>query len=248
MRASIATHLARRLGRLLPTQPRPVTWPGGVVSFTFDDFPKSALAAGGAILERHGARGTYYVSFGLAGSENHLGRLCDGEDVAAAHRAGHEIACHTFRHLDCSRVAADRLLADIARNAVALGALTGVEAENFAYPYGGLSLSAKRVLSRRFLSCRGIAAGINAGTADFADLKANRIRAAAGPEGGFRRLIDAARAAAGWLIFYTHDVAERPSDFGCTPAQLDAVVAYAAATGAVLPVRDVVAGLAAGPG
>ena len=247
VRASLSTHLARKLGKFLPTQPRHVSWPGGVVSITFDDFPKTALTAGAAILEQHQARGTYYVALDLAGTENHLGPMFALDDVGAAHRRGHEIACHTFRHLDCGRVATDAVLADIDDNAASLSDLIrGFYPTNFAYPFGGISFSAKRALSRRFASCRGIGGGINAGTVDFADLRANPVHAAADQAGGFRRLIDETRAKGGWLIFYTHDVADSPSPYGCTPAQLDAVVAYAAASGAVLPVGDVVAGLTAG--
>ena len=32
-----------------------------LISFTFDDFPRSALEAGGQILRAHGVRGTYYA-------------------------------------------------------------------------------------------------------------------------------------------------------------------------------------------
>jgi peptidoglycan/xylan/chitin deacetylase (PgdA/CDA1 family) len=247
VRGSIATHLARRLGRWLPTRPLPVTWPGGVVSFTFDDFPKSAFTAGAAILEEHGARGTYYVALDLAETENDLGRMFDLDDVRAAHQRGHELACHTFRHVDCSRIGTEDLLADIADNhAVLARAVEGFAPDNFAFPFGGISLASKRLLSRHFASCRGISEGINAGTADFADLKACRVQDFADADGSLRRLIDAARAIDGWLIFYTHDVRETPSRYGCTPEQLDAVVAYAAETGTVLPVRDVVAGLGHG--
>ena len=39
-----------------------------MVSFTFDDIPKSAATTGAGILEDHGARGTFYVSGGLVGT------------------------------------------------------------------------------------------------------------------------------------------------------------------------------------
>ena len=244
MRASLSTHLARKLGRFLPTRPQPVKWSGGVVSFTFDDFPKSALAVGGAILEKHGVRGTYYTAADLAETENHLGRMFDHGDIATAHRQGHEIACHTFRHLDCGRTNTGILLADVDENTAAIRSLTGgYEPTNFAFPFGGISFSAKGALSQRFASCRGIGEGINAGTADFADLKANRVHQFADGAYSFRRMIDEARAADGWIIFYTHDIAAAPSCYGCTPGQLDAIVAYAAASCTVLPVRDVIAGL-----
>ena len=245
MRASLSTHLARRLGRFILTRPQKVTWPGGVVSFTFDDFPKSALDTGGAILEGYGVQGTYYTAVGLAETVGNLGRMFDRTDVDAAHRRGHEIACHTFHHLDCGRNKTQTLLDDIDDNAAAIeGLIGGYTPTNFAFPFGGISMSAKGALSRRFESCRGIGDGVNAGTADFADLRANRVRESIDESDTYRRLVDEARATDGWLIFYTHDVVDTPSPFGCTPDQLDRVVAYAARTCPVLPVRDVVAGLA----
>jgi peptidoglycan/xylan/chitin deacetylase (PgdA/CDA1 family) len=241
----LSTRLARKLGRLLPTRPQLVAWPGGVVSFTFDDFPKSALSIGGAILEERGLRGTYYAAAGVAGTKGDMGPMFDASDVETAHSRGHEIACHTFGHLDCRRTDSGALVADIDQNATALSDLTGgVRLGNFAFPFGRVSFAAKALASQRFDSCRGTDRGINAGTADFANLRANPV-GACGNEARVSRLIDAARARNGWLIFYTHDLAETPSTYGCTPQWFDRVVALAAARCAVLPVRDVVAGLAA---
>jgi hypothetical protein len=56
-----------------------------------------------------------------------------------------------------------------------------------------------------------------------------------------RARIDEARDRNGWVIFYTHDVSEDPSEWGCTPAQLEAVVDHAAQRLPILPVRDVAA-------
>jgi peptidoglycan/xylan/chitin deacetylase (PgdA/CDA1 family) len=241
----LSTRLARKLGRLFPTRPQPVTWPGGVVSFTFDDFPKSALDTGGAILEGYGIRGTYYTAAGIAGTDGELGPMFDTDDVTAAHRRGHEIACHTFHHLDCDDSDAGTVLADIDENATALSDLIGgCRPTNFAFPFGSVSFSAKSVLSHRFESCRGTDRGINAGTADFANLRANPV-GACGDEANVSKLIDQVRVSGGWLIFYTHDIVETPSPFGCTPERFEAIVALAAARCPVLPVRDVIAGLAA---
>ncbi len=46
---------------------------GPIVSFSFDDFPRTAYSAGGAILERFGVRGTYYAAAGLMNTANELG-------------------------------------------------------------------------------------------------------------------------------------------------------------------------------
>ena len=141
--------MARKLGRLLPTRPQPVAWPGGVVSFTFDDFPKSALSIGGAILEGHGARGTYYTAAGIAGTDGDLGPMFDRGAVAAAQSRGHEIACHTFAHLDCGESDTGTLVADIDESATAHSDLTGgYRPTNFAFPLGSVSFSAKRRAGR----------------------------------------------------------------------------------------------------
>jgi peptidoglycan/xylan/chitin deacetylase (PgdA/CDA1 family) len=242
MRSSIPARLARGF---LATRPARVSWPGGVISFTFDDFPKSALTSGGAILERYGLRGTYYASLGMAGSENHLGPMFEHEDLRAAHDAGHEIACHTYTHRDCCRATGPAIVAEIAENGAALaGLLGGVKITNFAYPYGAVSLAGKRVLSTCFDTCRGVGQGANYGIVDLADLLAVRIYNRGFDRAALRRTIDRNRALGGWIIFFTHDVSVKPSDFGCTPSQLEAIVADAAERAPVLPVRDVVAGLA----
>ena len=188
MRASLSTQLARKLGRFLLTRPQQVKWPGGVVSFTFDDFPKSALSAGGAILEQHGVRGTYYTAVGLAETDNHLGPMFDRADVGAAHANGHEIACHTFRHLDCGR---DRhrasLLADIdAQRAAIRGPDRRLRRPISPFRSAASRFRRKGALSRRFASCRGTGDGINAGTVDLADLQRHASTMRADRTGSYR--------------------------------------------------------------
>jgi peptidoglycan/xylan/chitin deacetylase (PgdA/CDA1 family) len=244
-RVTLGARLARGLGGFLCTRPAKITWPGGVVSFTFDDFPRSAWVNGGAILEKYDRRGTYYTAMGLAGTENNLGAMFDLDDLRAVDAQGHEIACHTYHHRDCARLVAADIADEIDRNSAALAQVLGAPASaNFAYPFGGVSLSAKSALSGRFLSCRGTGRGINQGTADLADLASNSVYGHNFDRERLCQLIDDAQAVSGWVIFYTHDVADEPSPFGCTPEQFRSIVAYAAENAAVLPVRDVLAGLA----
>jgi len=243
-RVSIAARLIRELGGFMATRPATVNWPGGVVSFTFDDFPRSAWLNGGPILERHGLRGTYYAAMGFAGGGNHLGPMFETDDLRAAHARGHEIACHTYSHRDCMRATPAEIVAEIERNGAALAqTLDGAWPVDFAYPFGGVSQTAKTAVEARFASCRGTGRGINRGTVDLADLLSNSIYNRDFDRDRLCQLIDDAQAGGGWVIFFTHDVAENPSDFGCTPAQLNAIVAYAAENASVLPVRDVLAKL-----
>lgn len=244
MNGSIASHVARRVGRYMRARPGHMNWPGGVVSFTFDDFPKSAIENGGSILEKHGVRGTYYVSLGLAGSDGKQGPIAELPQIGETHQRGHELACHTYSHLDCSRATAAEIVDDLRRNSEVFAELLGLAPSNFAYPFGRYLLPAKRLVAPMFASCRGTMGGSNCGTVDLADLRGTKIYAPHYDESALRRLIDRNRDAGGWVIFYTHDVGDSPSPYGCTPRQLEAIVGYAVEHAAVLPVRDVLAGLA----
>jgi peptidoglycan/xylan/chitin deacetylase (PgdA/CDA1 family) len=243
MRCSIAARLAREIGGFLHTRPAKIGWAGGVMSFSFDDFPKSAWQTGGAIIEKYNARATYYTALSFAGTVGNLGPMFDIDDLRAANTTGHEIACHTYSHADCVYLSAGEIVAETERNAAALAEVLDAPMTNFAYPYGAVSLTAKAALSGRFASCRGTGEGINRRTVDLTDLRAVPLYPGSYDRDRLRRLIDENRTVGGWLIFFTHDVADQPSAFGCTPEQLEAIVAYAAETSPVLPVRDVLAGL-----
>jgi peptidoglycan/xylan/chitin deacetylase (PgdA/CDA1 family) len=180
----------------------------------------------------------------FAGIQRPMGQMFDHEDLCAAHLAGHEIACHTHTHLDCRISTKRSILAAIDNNSVALSSvIEGLVPTNFAYPYGMLSPMAKRVLGPRFLSCRGVREDINHGIIDLAELLAVSVCSSVFDERKMRWLIDRNRLVGGWLIFYTHDVVDAPSPFGCKPGELETVVAYASKHTTILPVRNVVATL-----
>jgi peptidoglycan/xylan/chitin deacetylase (PgdA/CDA1 family) len=244
MNGSIASHVARRLGPLLRVRPRRVEMPGGVVSFSFDDFPGNALHTGGGILEKYAARGTYYAALGLADTDTNVGHIATLDEMRETHARGHELACHGYAHLDYSRTALPQIEQDLRHNTEALAALLGgYLPANFAYPYGRYLIPAKRFVAPRFASCRGTTGGINQRIADFADLRGTRIYAPIFDEAALRGLIDRNRERGGWLIFYTHDVSDTPSEYGCTPRQFESIVAYAAERSPIQPVRDVIARL-----
>jgi len=59
--------ILRRLTRAAPIR---IDVPGGLVSFTFDDFPKSAALNGASILEKYQARRTFYGCLGMMGGRS----------------------------------------------------------------------------------------------------------------------------------------------------------------------------------
>ncbi|WP_417492733.1 polysaccharide deacetylase family protein [Maricaulis sp.] len=229
----LISKLGRRWARIAARAPLNVDLDHAIVSFTFDDFPQSAATTGADILEARGWRGTYYASAGFAGTRNHHGAMFEADDLQRLGAAGHEIGCHTHTHQDGSQISAGEMLADIDRNLQALRELGyHGELESFAYPYGEVTPAAKRLLATRFGSMRGVHAAINRGSCDRSLLKSVPID---GGETGIARAVDAARSLIqhpGWLIFYMHDVQDEPTEWGCTPAQLERVCAAVEQSGA----------------
>lgn len=227
---SLKGKLRRRLALLSERRPVRVALERPMISFTFDDAPVTAALEGARVLEARGVRGTYYFSTGLAGQTGPMGVYAQAEDARRLAAAGHEIACHTFSHLDCGQADARTIVGDVDRNSEGLKAWGAACTESFAYPYGDVSTPAKRVLGHRFRTLRTVQAGLVETGSDANQLPAVGIE---GPEGeaAAMRWLDRAAERKAWLVLYTHDVAERPSDWGCTPEALGHLVDAALARG-----------------
>jgi len=234
-----------------------------VISFTFDDFPRSAFTEAGPILRRCGALGTYYVSLGLMGRPSPLGPMFQLEDLKELVHLGHEVGCHTFGHCHSWNTPPDVYERAILENRQVLTeVLPGASFQTFAYPHSAPRLAVKKVAGRHFLCCRGgglearrylvrHAAGgqtFNAGAMDLNYLCAFFLEKSRGNPEVVRSLIDQNARARGWLIFATHDVCADPSPFGCTPDFFEKVVRWAVESGArILPVVQALEVLRASP-
>ena len=229
---SLKGKLRRRWSRLVTRRPlgAPVDRP--MVSFTFDDAPRSAVQQGAAVLECEGARGTFYVCAGLDGRTGPMGEYADIAAYRALAERGHEVACHTWSHLDCGKARRAEIAADADRNRQALSEL-GLKPSSFAYPYGDVSPQAKAALQGRFASLRALHPDLVRRGSDLNPLPAVGIE---GPAGEARAVawIDRALRERAWLILYTHDVEANPSAWGCTPDALLRLVRRAKAGGAVV--------------
>jgi peptidoglycan/xylan/chitin deacetylase (PgdA/CDA1 family) len=205
---------------------------GPVVSFCFDDFPRTAYTAGGSILRSFGARGTYYAAVALMNTANHLGEQFRPCDLQALMKDGHELANHTFSHISSRAVPISTFQQDVQKAQEAIREITGaVPSGNFAYPYGEVAVAAKRALGAAMASCRGIYDGINGPYIDLNLLLANALYGDTSRLPAVERLIAKSKDEKGWLIFYTHDVSPNPSPFGCTPSLLESAISCAARGG-----------------
>lgn len=214
-----------------------------LVSFTFDDVPDSAYTSGAAILESQGARGTFYIASGTCGRKDTNWRVIDAGQVRALYDRGHEIGCHTFSHASVEKLDARAMQEECRRNRGRLEELCpGIQLTNFCYPYGRASLPRKLQLQKRFASCRGVYEGINAGVVDLGMLRVIELYDRTLTREKLQQVLKENRDRNGWLVFYTHDVADTPSAIGCSPELFRATVeTVQAAHMRCLPVREALA-------
>ena len=219
----------------------PLAGSGPMVSFTFDDFPQSALHVGGAILKSYDACGTFYAAMGLMDQVNDLGRQFCAEDLQTLLRDGHELGSHTFGHLSCRSSSLRGFEGDVWKGKQAVERVAGADRPHqFSYPYGHVTFRAKARVGAGMSSCRGIAPGVNESPVDLNLLRANSLYSRSWDLEGVHALLERNERCRGWLIFYTHDVSPSPSRFGCTPGEFEAVVRLAVERRAkVLPVGQV---------
>lgn len=230
--------MRRRAGRYLDVRPVAVAPGRGVFSLSFDDIPVSAWTEAGPILAEHGVKATYYVCGGLSGRTNLGLPQFQTEHLQALHAAGHEVGCHTYEHVSTLTLSPAGLDASLGRNADWVGErLDGHVMRTFAYPFGDCSRSAKAVIDGRFLCGRGVRDGVNAGTADRANLRAIGLESRRLPGYDLEELMAETAQRRGWLVAYGHDVMDGPTPYGCTPDDLDRVLRLArAADLEILPV------------
>ena len=222
-----------------------------VVSFTFDDFPRSAYTVAGRILKYSETQGTYYAAFGLMGQAYIGGDLFLEEDLRGLLHDRHELGCHTYSHVDCRELSRRGLLEEISRNGSVFAQYLADSDQqssivNFAYPFGSVTPATKQVVKRHFASARGSLPGVNSGVIDLACLRANTLYSNTVPIRDIQKLIEQNEKKQGWLIFYTHDVSDTPSPYGCTPAYFESVVKAATLSSSrVLNIRSALGALGA---
>lgn len=227
-RRTISNRSCRRLVEIKSTVP--------IISFSFDDAPRTAFVNGGEILEAHGARGTFFVSLGMLESDSPSGIIASPDDLHRAVKRGHELGCHTFNHKDPWKTKTDIFEQSVLHNRQALSRLfPNTLFSTFAYPLCGPNPTIKSRMGKLFQCCRGGGQMFNVGKADlnllmafFLDLRNNDTIDTV------KNLIDRNSEYRGWLIFATHDVDDNPSPYGCTKGFFEEVVAYSAHSGARL--------------
>lgn len=226
---------ARRMARWFGRRPFRLSLRRPIVTFTFDDFPRSALTVGGRILTQHGVHGTYFVAMGLAGTTIESGEMFVVKDLDDLLADGHELGCHTHEHLPAWETPPSAYLASVDRNLRALEAVPRpVRPTSHSYPISFPRPASKRRLATRFRACRFGGQDANRGMVDLNALNSFFIEQSVHDFARIERCVESLASVPGWLIFSTHDVDANPTRYGCTPEFLAQVVDCVRASGATV--------------
>ncbi len=219
----ILEKIARKVSPMVAKRTARVSVDRPLVSITFDDCPKSVLTHALPLLEKEGMLATFYMSCGLCGTDNHFGRHMALSDIKPVFDSGHEIGDHTFSHVDANRTSIGDFNADIDRNQDTLAGLGVPPSRTFAYPFGQINPFLKHSLGNRFQGLRGIRRAIYHKVVDLNQIGSGKLYHGAGVKATLRQLKSLGENP-GWVTLFSHDVSDTPTEFGCTPADLKAVI------------------------
>lgn len=227
-RRTAAKHLSCRM------VPMKITTP--IISFSFDDAPRTAFTHGGEILNSYGADATFYVSLGMLESDSPSGPIASLDDLRRAVKEGHELGCHTFDHKNPWETKPELFVQSVLKNRQVLSQIFPETAfTSLAYPICGPRPATKRRIGKLFRCCRGGGQTFNVGTTDLNFLKAFFLDVRNGDTiDTVKQLVDKNAEARGWLIFATHDIDDNTSRYGCSKKFFKEVVAHAANSGSLL--------------
>ena len=218
---SIPAKFIRRFTQWRTVKPMPVTPRNGIVSFTFDDFPKSAAQHGADAMDAIGASATYYTCTGMAGHRNVMGEIFEANDLRPLLEAGHEIGTHTETHLDCSRVDTKTIEQELEANTKNLTEILGeAPKSHFAWPYGETHVGGKNAARAKVDTARGILPGTNRTGSDLMQLRSYELTPDDWTTKRAAQAIEDVAQNGGWVTIFTHDVRRTPSPFGTTPDAL----------------------------
>jgi len=184
------------------TKPGPLRWGQPMVSITFDDGWQSVYDRALPLLNKHDFRSTHYVNASSIETPNFM----TAAELQQMHEAGHEIAAHSYEHLDLTSIGADRLDEQLRKSEEALAA-AGFDTNDLAPPYGRSDPQVDWYASKYFDIVRGTEDGINTRqNLEPRDLKVFYVTDETAPGDLAEALAETSRVN-GWLILVYHQIA-----------------------------------------
>jgi peptidoglycan/xylan/chitin deacetylase (PgdA/CDA1 family) len=227
--------------------------PTAKVSFTFDDGLASASTQAEPTLTKYGLTGTDYVITGCVGMTT-VPNTCRADQntpymtwaqIKALQTKGWEIGSHTVDHKCLADSAATdpdncqanlltqaQVAAEMSQSKSALAA-QGIDATDFAFPYGGYNNIVRAEAAKYYATQRGFKdQNVNAWPYNEHLLNDVPVQEGVHTVAALKTKIDQAIANKQWLILTFHDIAVKPSTdpdaYQYGTAELDQVAAYVA--------------------
>jgi peptidoglycan/xylan/chitin deacetylase (PgdA/CDA1 family) len=117
----------------------------GQFAITFDDGPSRGIPSVLQVLANHGVKATFFVNAqNMANLET---SASDRNLLLQIYNAGHQVASHSFKHADLSRLSYGAVQADMERNDAAIRNVIGVSPTCMRFPYLATSQTALSYMS-----------------------------------------------------------------------------------------------------
>ncbi|KUG61064.1 hypothetical protein AVL61_07815 [Kocuria rosea subsp. polaris] len=188
------------------TKAGPLRWDQPMVSITFDDGWQSVYDRALPLLDKHGFPSTQYINASAIETPNFM----TADELRQMHGSGHEIASHSYEHVDLSAISADRLDEQMRKSDEMLED-AGLGTSNLAPPYGRSDPQVDWYASKYFDTVRGTKIGINTRqNLESHNLKVYYVTNETTPDHLAAALAETSKAN-GWLILVYHQVAEPES-------------------------------------
>ena len=188
------------------TKPGPLRWAKPMVSITFDDGWESVHDRALPLLDKYNFKSTHYVNPSSIETPNFM----TAAEVQQMHQDGHEIASHSYAHVDLTSINADRLDREMRQSDEALAA-AGLNTDSLAPPYGRSDPQVDWYAGKYFNIVRGTDQGLNTRQNLVAhDLKVFYVTDETTPDHLAAALAETKRMN-GWLIFVYHQISTAES-------------------------------------
>ena len=193
-------------------------WQRPLLSYAFDDGWLSAYNNSIARLNRAGQKGTFYINPSSIDTPGFMTTA----NVAALNTQGHELASHSYEHIDLTRLANTEINHQLQHANDYFRQVFGMQSVNFATPLGNDDAQLQFYARKYYTSMRGTQDGINTKQSfDPYNIQVLYV----GKDLSLSRLketIAQTQAAHGWLILVYHRIDEATADkTSITPDQFN---------------------------
>lgn len=197
---------------------------GRKACFTFDDVPKSAIDF--VLNEIAYVPCTFFVSGDLCNTHENGIEICTDHDLNKVDWTFHELASHSYSHLNFQQNKQSTLIKDLLKNKNFLNKFSNQESLGFAFPKGRYDYRGYKSLVRtKTKYARTTQSGVNINNVNKYSIKAIPLYEKTYNINHIKKIIDSTKDFKNLLIvFYTHDISVNFGQFGCSKSYLNSVL------------------------